>query len=606
MLDLILTLEGVWSLRDSDVNSTVQTSHADFYNNLYASHFKSATDTHRVLTISASNVGNDSLCFKYSSELGSASRQFLVDKFNIFFPNGHGGTIDSSSSCSSTIFGSVITLDASAGSCSLLVIGPEAGQRVIEKYNLQAEGAELRVRYFISSIEGDYQVSRTYDRRQAPRSTDDTSTSTPPTLSKDAAADMHALLLFPSQHSANNWKRVKSHSASTLQALQIEISIENLHSFINPDASGLAPDSSTSSDSTVIMYRVEVQLGAKDNQPLRAWHVLYRYSHFRAIWTHLSAELADIRESTDKELPDMPPFPPKWPFVKSESSLQYRCKGLQHFMCGITSQGGYEPFVGSRAANMVDLLSAFLEVPNHFVDMKSQPTSIASGSLNSVHYCNSVYHTTPVDDQSERGDSLPRGVTLSPEKRLSYKTNSRGTAPSVFVVVNGARNRHAPMFPHVSLFEWVPIVEYELVVTRVEDNASQTVFRRYKDISCWFQNILDILAVSHSADTLSRLNLPARKSSHINTFSTSSKTDVTGNFVKFRIGELQKSIQSLLTEFPVVVSLPLSQEFLELHKFSSQGSNSIKSADKVDSDDQADGEKKSNDVSEVSRSGDST
>ena len=105
-----------------------------------------------------------------------------------------------------------------------------------------------------------------------------------------------------------------------------------------------------------------MQLPAKDNQPLKSWSILYRYSYFRALWKFLCSELTDIRDSTAKQVPDMPPFPPKWPFVKSESSLNYRCKGLQHFLCGIISQGGYEPYVGSRAANMVDLLSAFLEV----------------------------------------------------------------------------------------------------------------------------------------------------------------------------------------------------------------------------------------------------
>ena len=108
--------------------------------------------------------------------------------------------------------------------------------------------------------------------------------------------------------------------------------------------------------------RLQVQLPAKDNHPEQSWHVLYRYSHFRSLWAQLCSELADIRDSTAKQLPDLPPFPPKWPFVKSESSLLYRSKGLQHFICGVTSQGGYEPCVGTRAANMVDLLSGFLEV----------------------------------------------------------------------------------------------------------------------------------------------------------------------------------------------------------------------------------------------------
>ena len=98
-----------------------------------------------------------------------------MNKFNIFFPNGMSSSAMSSSSissggsgssgggvCSATVFGSVITLDAGAGSCSLLTIGPLPGQRVIEKYTLQAEGAELLVRYFISSIEVGYGYTLTH------------------------------------------------------------------------------------------------------------------------------------------------------------------------------------------------------------------------------------------------------------------------------------------------------------------------------------------------------------------------------------------------------------------------------------------------------------
>ena len=153
MLDLFLTLEGIWDLRGSgDSNASVNTSHADFYGDLYASHF--AKEQNSVLTITASNLDGDSISYTYSSRRSSTTRVFLVDKFNLFFPSGtSSSSSSSSSSCNSTIFGSVITLDAFAGSCSLLVVGPLPGQRVIEKYILQEGGAVLCVRYFISSIE---------------------------------------------------------------------------------------------------------------------------------------------------------------------------------------------------------------------------------------------------------------------------------------------------------------------------------------------------------------------------------------------------------------------------------------------------------------------
>lgn len=547
--DFFFTLEGVWELsRGNSEDVDPQVSHEDLYRDLYAAHFSAEETESLSLEIAASNLDTESISFTYSSAHGAATRFLLVNNFNILYPSCStlGG---SSSSCNSEIFGSVISLESSDGTCSVLLIGPQPGQRIIEKYSLEDGGEDLKVRYFISSIEGDFQVVRKYKRKPFDRTSTETQ-------------KMPAMLQFAKNHSANNWKRVKSHCASTLQALQISVSIENnLQALVDHNSLGDAPDSAYPSANAVIMYKIELQLPPKDNMPLRSWHVTYRYSHFRSVRDFLCAELADIRQSTAKHLPDMPNFPPKWPFVKSESSLQYRCQGLQHFICSLASQGAYEPFVGPRAVNMVDLLSAFLEVPNHFAEVSDcKDTSTNSPSINSHHYCHSVYHTIHTDVRSDSSSEEP---LPSPDK----SKQPIATAP-IFVVVKGARNRRAPMFPHVSLFEWVPIVEYELFITRVEDNASMTVFRRYKDISSWFQNILDILSVTHSADTLKKLNLPAKKSSrHINTFSASSKTDVTGNFVKFRIDELQKSIQSLLTQFPVVVNLPLSQEFFELHRF---------------------------------------
>ena len=51
-------------------------------------------------------------------------------------------------------------------------------------------------------------------------------------------------------------------------------------------------------------------------------------------------------------------------------------------------------------------------------------------------------------------------------KSSQAKCNSSVATAPVFVIVNGARNRKAPMFPNVSIFEWVLIVEYELLITR--------------------------------------------------------------------------------------------------------------------------------------------
>lgn len=116
-------------------------------------------------------------------------------------------------------------------------------------------------------VQGDFQVARKYNRRMTvttsrkasslPSSPSHTSSLT--SDSKDWASDMPALLQFPSNHSVNNWKRVKSHSFATLQALHIEISVENnLQSLVAPDSTGTCPDSSYPSANAVIMYRIQV------------------------------------------------------------------------------------------------------------------------------------------------------------------------------------------------------------------------------------------------------------------------------------------------------------------------------------------------------------
>lgn len=149
MVDPIPSLEGTWDLRDSsdsNCNASVDICHYKFYQNLYASHF--TKEKNCVLRITASNLSGYSISFAYASDRHSSTQDFLVDKFNFLNPGSSSGD---SGSC--TLFGSVIALDSSVGACSLLLVGPLPGQRVIEKYTLQEEGMGLTVRYFISSIE---------------------------------------------------------------------------------------------------------------------------------------------------------------------------------------------------------------------------------------------------------------------------------------------------------------------------------------------------------------------------------------------------------------------------------------------------------------------
>lgn len=152
MVDPNPTLEGTWDLRDSsdsNCNASVNTCHYNFYQDMYASHF--TKERNCVLSITASNLGGDSISFVYASDHHSSTREFCVDRFNFLYPGISNGGDSNGSSC--TLFGSVIALDSSIGACSLLVVGPLPGQRVIEKYTLQEGGTGLTVRYFISSIE---------------------------------------------------------------------------------------------------------------------------------------------------------------------------------------------------------------------------------------------------------------------------------------------------------------------------------------------------------------------------------------------------------------------------------------------------------------------
>ena len=116
-------------------------------------------------------------------------------------------------------------------------------------------------------LQGDFQVARKYSRRLMSRQSLGQAAAPPsPTSaslqdSKEWPSDMPAMLQFPSNHPVNNWKRVKSHSFATLQALHIEVSVENnLQSLVAPDSSGTAPDSSYPSANAVIMYRIQVCL----------------------------------------------------------------------------------------------------------------------------------------------------------------------------------------------------------------------------------------------------------------------------------------------------------------------------------------------------------
>ena len=49
------------------------------------------------------------------------------------------------------------------------------------------------------------------------------------------------------------------------------------------------------------------------------------------------------------------------------------------------------------------------------------------------------------------------------------------------------------MFENVSVFHWVPHVEYEILVTRTVSNSQQqvttSIFRRYKEITKWLSEV---------------------------------------------------------------------------------------------------------------------
>ncbi len=100
-------------------------------------------------------------------------------------------------------------------------------------------------------------------------------------------------------------------------------------------------------------------------------------------------------------------------------------------------------------------------MPNHFSDPPSLTDALNSDRhSNSQHYCNSVFHTSGGSSSSSsdtKSDAGSEALSENPPP-LHRASHSHSTPASVFVVVKGARNRRAPMFPNFSLFEWVSVI----------------------------------------------------------------------------------------------------------------------------------------------------
>lgn len=164
-------------------------------------------------------------------------------------------------------------------------------------------------------------------------------------------------------------------------------------------------------------------------------------------------------------------------------------------------QGGFD------RPNIVDALSAFLQIPAHW---NLPPTPVSS----------------PVAPRVQ--------AILSPVNPY-------------FVTVKSARQRLVPMFPKVGIFNWVPFIEYELCVTRVSDDLSHSVFRRFRQIDAWFQQVRSDLLRTHAEAEVSTIETPAVATTAMETSSCFSfqgtkpayKVDVNGSFVRHRIINLE-------------------------------------------------------------------
>eukprot|EP00602_Paraphysomonas_sp_CaronLab_P010689 CAMPEP_0185038230 /NCGR_PEP_ID=MMETSP1103-20130426/33637_1 /TAXON_ID=36769 /ORGANISM="Paraphysomonas bandaiensis, Strain Caron Lab Isolate" /LENGTH=455 /DNA_ID=CAMNT_0027576569 /DNA_START=511 /DNA_END=1878 /DNA_ORIENTATION=- len=431
------------------------------------------------------------------------------------------------------------------------MIGPKPGLRILEQYKLTNNGLELNVSFLITTLQhGSVSVARKYQRSNI----------------------VHAIPVVPipfvGWEAVCNWRQTKSHTSNTLRNVQLDLTIDK------SGESRLAPNLG----SPVVMYRVDVSLDEE-----RKWVVYYRYRQFHALRSYICRELATV--SGDKNHM-MPAFPPRSISTLSEEKLEARRQGLFDFMRGVVSQGGFE------CQNVVDVLSAFLEIPSHWTMRLSDPSTLRTRAI-SPYATPSKGATEGLESHSAEGAAEGRrslestgsgsvsagSYTLSPTPAPVnpsvvpvMSSVDRRICP-FYVTVKSARQRQGPMFPGFSVYNWVPYVEYELQVTRVLDNATHSVFRRFKDITGWFCEIKEVLSVTLSPEAIAKLNFPAYRSIGINAPSSPSKVDVNGNFVRFRIVELERCIQALLKTCPDVLFLPLVKSFLELHNFDTDSEN---------------------------------
>jgi hypothetical protein len=102
------------------------------------------------------------------------------------------------------------------------------------------------------------------------------------------------------------------------------------------------------------------------------------------------------------------------------------------------------------------------------------------------------------------------------------------SSPLSFTVsVSSTRLVESPMFENVSVFHWVTEVEYELRIHRSHHPFSLTltqshslradepplcsVFKRYKELSRWLNEVRSILEVTQPLEELALLHLPSSR-----------------------------------------------------------------------------------------------
>mmetsp|Transcript_13290 Transcript_13290/g.21755 ORF Transcript_13290/g.21755 Transcript_13290/m.21755 type:complete len:521 (+) Transcript_13290:75-1637(+) len=254
----------------------------------------------------------------------------------------------------SVIIAAFVFMGKDFNECSILRMGPESGQRSLQQLKLSDLGDEMRV-------EIDHVLPGGQSLKLIKR------------LERVPASVESSPISFMACDAINNWTRPNTHAPSMLRKVTlsivdtIEVQTSKTQPPVRSGASAL-PVGSPERDSYVpkVMRRFNGELSNKERVNLfvikvrlkkEQWEVYYRYREFDALRQFVESELKDL-----EQFQSIPPFPHKTLGRIGDKGLAQRKDALQNYVSFLCNVGAY------NVSNVADVLSSFLEVPEHCVD----------------------------------------------------------------------------------------------------------------------------------------------------------------------------------------------------------------------------------------------